>query len=245
MNKKTLFIIIGSVIIFSAVFLFTNKSLASNEDFSSISYNSCTLNNLNECSRDDLMRVLIQVLIKIISAESVPTPATPTGKVAPIEDAPILDIACIQVYDPVCGENGRNYSNSCYAEVDGTSIAYRGNCGSDLAGKIVKFYQINGEEYIDVNFIKFVRSDYVYGEKLEQGTCDWEISPNGYCVVDNDDKIVSFKVNSNAVVVPSAYPSAETPYYVPEGGLWDFQSPYVRIELVGNEVRRIKEIYVP
>jgi len=242
MNKKTLLIIIGSVIIFSSVFLFTNKSLASNEDFSSISYNSCTLNNLNECSRDDLMRVLIQVLIKIISAENNSTSVAPT---APIEDDPILDIACIQVYDPVCGENGRNYSNSCYAEVDGTGVAYRGNCGSDLAGKIVKFHQINGEEYIDVNFIKFVRSDYVYGEKLEQGTCDWEMSPNGYCVVDNDDKIVSFKVNSNAVVVATAYGSAETPYYVPEGGLWSFQSPYVRIELAGNEVRKIREIYIP
>ncbi|MFA5125779.1 MAG: Kazal-type serine protease inhibitor family protein [archaeon] len=40
-------------------------------------------------------------------------------------------IACVAVYDPVCGSDGITYSNSCYAGLAGVSIAYDGECTVD------------------------------------------------------------------------------------------------------------------
>lgn len=38
------------------------------------------------------------------------------------------EIACIQIFDPVCGVDGITYSNSCFADVAGVEIDHEGQC---------------------------------------------------------------------------------------------------------------------
>jgi hypothetical protein len=35
---------------------------------------------------------------------------------------------CIEVWDPVCGQNGRTYSNTCFAKTAGVEVSYKGKC---------------------------------------------------------------------------------------------------------------------
>lgn len=40
-------------------------------------------------------------------------------------------VVCIQVYDPVCGEDGKTYSNSCFASAANVRVKYKGECNQD------------------------------------------------------------------------------------------------------------------
>ncbi|MCX8178462.1 MAG: DUF5667 domain-containing protein [Candidatus Aenigmarchaeota archaeon] len=41
------------------------------------------------------------------------------------------NVVCIQVYDPVCGEDGKTYSNSCFASAANVRVKYKGVCNQD------------------------------------------------------------------------------------------------------------------
>jgi len=43
-------------------------------------------------------------------------------------EIPEKPAACITLWDPVCGENGKTYSNTCFANLAGVAIAYKGKC---------------------------------------------------------------------------------------------------------------------
>lgn len=56
----------------------------------------------------------------LIPAEFEISPVLPT--------LPEKPLACIALWNPVCGKDGKTYSNSCYAELAGTEISYKGSC---------------------------------------------------------------------------------------------------------------------
>jgi len=44
--------------------------------------------------------------------------------------------ACIEVWDPVCGKDGKTYSNACFAKIAGVEIAHQGICEESIREKL-------------------------------------------------------------------------------------------------------------
>ena len=118
------------------------------------------------------------------------------------------------------------------------------------AGQIMTVYQEDGKNYLDVNFIKFllfVDDDgsitetpaHVYGQ--QEGDC--EPGPNPYCIVDTDKTVYSYEVSRDAVIIPSFYPGTPIPYEQLEEAL--VASPFFRIQIENNIIKKMHQVYVP
>jgi hypothetical protein len=118
------------------------------------------------------------------------------------------------------------------------------------AGKIVKIYQKDGKNYLDIDFVKFISfvdknghptntPTDIYGENDENGTCVPIADP--YCVVDNDKTIKSFEVAKDVEVSPIG----------PSGNPVSFDthtimnSPYFKLQIQENVVQKMSQIYIP
>ncbi|MDP3057329.1 MAG: DUF5667 domain-containing protein [bacterium] len=55
---------------------------------------------------------------------------TPDTGVTPPNTPPVLNVgpACIEIWNPVCGKNGKTYSNECFAKAAGMEIIRKGTC---------------------------------------------------------------------------------------------------------------------
>lgn len=47
--------------------------------------------------------------------------------------------ACTTEYVPVCGEDGKTYSNTCFAEIANVSVAHMGECNASIANPASEF----------------------------------------------------------------------------------------------------------
>jgi len=45
-----------------------------------------------------------------------------------IQEEPEKPVVCITLWDPVCGKDGKTYSNACFAGLAGVEIAYKDEC---------------------------------------------------------------------------------------------------------------------
>lgn len=63
------------------------------------------------------------------ASETTPTPSIATIPVTPKPTKPIIpEIACTDLYSPVCGNNNLTYSNSCEANKAGIKVFVTGVC---------------------------------------------------------------------------------------------------------------------
>jgi len=115
------------------------------------------------------------------------------------------------------------------------------------AGEIVKIYQKNGKNYLDINFMKYVVYEgsttipaYIYGENEEKGECK-PPDPGATCVVDNDKTIKSYEVAEDVEFIPAGPPGLPVPYE----NLAEISryNPSYRLKIKDNVIEKMYQIY--
>jgi len=75
-------------------------------------------------------------------------------KIKEVQAAPVRPIeklekeqVCTQIWDPVCGKNGKTYSNACMAKISGQGIAHKGICENIQTACVKEGQRVNRNQF--------------------------------------------------------------------------------------------------
>jgi hypothetical protein len=71
---------------------------------------------------------LIALMILACQGKQETTSKNEEAPIAPLDGLEPSECVCMEIYQPVCGKDGRTYGNSCLAECRGVEVKSAGEC---------------------------------------------------------------------------------------------------------------------
>lgn len=110
--------------IIRAAFIASSSTSTASSSISVIEYE--IVERMKGVAPDKVRRALDELLAELSSSTATST-ATSSASSTATSTVPVV---CILIFEPVCGEDGKTYSNSCFASAAGVKVKFKGECGT-------------------------------------------------------------------------------------------------------------------